>query len=247
MEDKKRNKLKVILGILLILIIFIITSREIFIYIEFNEIKKGETSIAYSTPHLYSQSAIVKFVKWKYGNECKLSQKEKFNEGKIVRYTFTRPSRNDSFFIHSYAQNGTMVLNGGLVADETQWYKSVGDDYYIDNILICHLEEIKKLADEMGIRLSSSIAGEMANLIISFNDKDEIDNISNFLVELDKILNYSIREGIPSKACEIEIKYRGKLYNAFSENQIKIFIPLNENDRMKLNKEYYIRELNKLV
>lgn len=94
----KLKKIVVFFTVIIIIIIGLLFSiKKIKVNEELEELKGNSKKMVFEKPTFYSKSAIIKYIKWKYGEECRLDDVKKESDG--YAYKFVRDKRNDFFYI----------------------------------------------------------------------------------------------------------------------------------------------------
>ena len=74
--------------------------------------------------------------------------------------------------------------------------------------------------------------------MIKINSDNQINQVADYMLELDKILQYSIKDGTDRTYLSVEITY----------NKTKeLYVPQNDEEREKWTKDYYISELEEIL
>lgn len=71
--------------------------KELQINEELEELRGISKKVVFEKPTYYSKNAIIKYIKWKYGEECRFDSVKKESDG--YTYKFVRNNRNDYFYI----------------------------------------------------------------------------------------------------------------------------------------------------
>ena len=177
-----------------------------------NELINKEKTI-YDTPQIYPEEAIIDFVNWKYGNEWILQDTLEF-EKYYIRYTFSRKQNNDYFYVYSYSEQNQVAVAGSSVLEPDGTYSRKSYDFYTYDIALSHLNQINDIAKEKGLDIKVSTIDnneqQDCNIILKINSDNQIDSVADYMIELDKILQYSIKDGTARTYLDIEVKYNDK-------------------------------------
>ena len=115
------------------------------------------------------------------------------------------------------------------------------DTLYNKDIALSHIDEIKKLAEEMGITIKVDEKNEElvqnCKIEINMDSKEKVNDIADYILKLDEILKYNIKEGSNKTFFKVEV---------IEGQTVKdIYIPENEDERNRYTKSYYVAELEK--
>ena len=191
----------------------------------------------FGKPTYYSKNAIIEYVKWKYGDECRLDNVKK--EGNEYIYKFIRDNRNDFFYIISQTSNIPGNVAGPL--DHTKWIRIIENEYDIRyDITMCHLEEIEKLANQRNLKIeitTDELSKQVYIKAFINNIKNEriIENLANYAIDLDNLLHYDARP------YSIEVEYE--------TNTKSFWIDLSSGneERKEHTKEYYTEYIKEKI
>ena len=205
------------------------------------ELIRGENIYDYDSPVVYSEQVIKDFIKWKYGDEWVLMQKDNYQyQTNGTRYKFTRESNNDWFYVYGYSYEPLEKV-GEEYKSAGKFTKQLDDTLYNKDIALSHIDEIKKLAEEMGITIKVDEKNEElvqnCKIEINMDSKEKVNDIADYILKLDEILKYNIKEGSNKTFFKVEV---------IEGQTVKdIYIPENEDERNRYTKSYYVAELEK--
>lgn len=209
---------------------------------DIEELIRGENIYDYDSPVVYSEQVIKDFIKLKYGDEWVLMQKDNYQyQTNGTRYKFKRESNNDWFYVYSFSHEPLEKV-GEEYKSTGKFIKQLDDTLYNEDIAISHIDEIKQVANEMGVTVEidekNNDLDQLCNIEIKMDSKEKINNIVDYVLKLDEILKLRIKEGTNKTFFKVKVKYGDKTGD--------LYIPQSDEEKERYTSNYYIAELQKL-
>ena len=212
---------------------------------EFEELKGFTSVIKEGDPKVYTNEAIEKYVEWSYGDGWHLVEQKPYGSSGIA-LKFSR-SNGDYFHAILDTRKGTKSVNGGMLPDDSHYYKEYSDTYEYE-IFKCHKDEIAQLASRLSLDVDIVIEDRdpTTNAYILLNNVEldrDLEKIAKFMVEASKIVDYNINPNMKKSKSGLNVTVN----LSGGDNEPGLSLAENQDERNKQDEDYYMAELKSQI